>query len=83
MAPIQKRNAIVKKIIRIALGEAGKPEGVASGEVVEAAGQDLKAWFREPKNRRITPSKFEAVGYVPVRNYDAKDGFWKVYDRRQ
>jgi hypothetical protein len=32
MAPIQKRNAIVKKIIRIALGEAGKPEGRSVGE---------------------------------------------------
>jgi hypothetical protein len=25
----------------------------------------------------------EAVGYVPVRNPDAKDGLWRICDRRQ
>src|SRR5256885_5563179 len=38
--------------------------------------------LRERRNRRQIPHRLEAVGYVPVRNPDAKDGLWKVGGRR-
>jgi hypothetical protein len=40
-------------------------------------------WLRDRKNRRILPHRFEACGYVPIRNPDADDGLWKITDRRQ
>lgn len=35
------------------------------------------------RNRRKVPYKLERAGYVPVRNPDAADGYWKVGGRRQ
>jgi hypothetical protein len=40
-------------------------------------------WLADRKNRRILPHRFEACGYVPVRNPDAEDGLWKIANRRQ
>ena len=35
------------------------------------------------KNRRSISQKLERVGYVPVRNPDAKDGMFKIGKNRQ
>ena len=40
-------------------------------------------WLTDRKNRRILPHRFEACGYVPVRNPNAEDGLWKIANRRQ
>jgi hypothetical protein len=35
------------------------------------------------RNRRIIPFRLEKVGYVPVRNPDAKSGLWRIDSVRQ
>lgn len=60
------------------------PVVVVLSQVLEAVQkQDFKEWLQERKNRRWIPNRFNEVGYVQVRNQDAKDGLWRVYDQRQ
>jgi hypothetical protein len=40
-------------------------------------------WLTDRKNSKLIPHRFEACGYVAVRNDNAKDGLWKVKDKRQ
>jgi hypothetical protein len=49
----------------------------------EARQHEFADWLRDRKNRRILPHRFEACGYVPVRNPDAADGLWRIAGRRQ
>jgi hypothetical protein len=44
---------------------------------------DFREWLTERKNRRVVPHRFEACGYVPVRNPDAEDGLWRINGRRE
>lgn len=40
-------------------------------------------WLKDRRNRRVIPHRFEACGYVPVRNPDAPaEGRWKVAGRQ-
>jgi len=48
-----------------------------------AVSDDFLEWLTERKNRRVIPHRFEACGYVTVRNPDAKDGLWKINGRRE
>src|SRR5262249_19795536 len=40
-------------------------------------------WLEDRRNARIIPHRFEAVGYVPVRNRDNAKGFWSIKKVRQ
>lgn len=40
-------------------------------------------WLMEPKSRTVIPHRMKAMGYAPIRNPWAKDGFWVVSGRRQ
>jgi hypothetical protein len=41
-------------------------------------------WLKDRRNRRVIPHRFEACGYVPVRNPDdARDGQWRIKGKRQ
>ena len=64
----------------------GKPRGptvtTLAKVLVEAKG-GLYEWLSDRKNRRVIPHRFEACGYTPVRNYDAKDGLWVIGGKRQ
>ena len=41
-------------------------------------------WLKDRRNRRNIPHRFEACGYVPVRNPDdIRDGQWKIKGKRQ
>jgi hypothetical protein len=44
---------------------------------------DLSNWLTDRRNRRAIPHRLERCEYVPVRNPNAKDGFWKIQDTRQ
>jgi hypothetical protein len=44
---------------------------------------DFVAYLGDRRNRRILPHRFEACGYVPIRNPTAQDGLWKIAGRRQ
>jgi hypothetical protein len=61
----------------------GNPEVVTLAMLLVKASEEFAAWLKERKNRRIILHRFEACGYVAVRNEDASDGLWKVRGRRQ
>jgi len=46
------------------------------------ASQELGEWFRVPTNRRRTPHRLEACGYIPVRRKQTDDGLWKMFKNR-
>ena len=48
-----------------------------------AVSEDFRTWLTECKYRRLLPHRFEACGYVPVRNPAANDGLWKINGRRE
>jgi hypothetical protein len=53
---------------------------VTLGQIRSHAEGDFLDWLNDRKNRRAIPHRLETVGYVPVRNDDAKDGLWKIGD---
>ena len=66
-----------------ALDRAGNPSVTTLAEVVANASPEFAEFLKERKNSRKIPRRFEACGYAPLRNSDAKDGLWKIGDRRQ
>ena len=65
------------------LDEMGNPDATTLSRITAAATGDIMAWLNDRKNRRAIPHRLEKCGYVPVRNGDAKDGFWKIRGARQ
>jgi hypothetical protein len=59
------------------------PNAVTLLQVADQTNDDFGMWLRDRKNRRTIGYRFETCGYVPVRNEGAKDGLWKINDRRQ
>jgi hypothetical protein len=49
----------------------------------EAGQDDFVVWLKDRKNRRNLLHRFEACGYIAIRNPDAEDGLWKITGRRQ
>jgi Family of unknown function (DUF5906) len=62
------------QIIKTAEGPPAASGGVASDDFID--------WLKDRRNRRNIAHRFEACGYVPVRNPDADDGLWAVRRRR-
>ena len=65
------------------LDTLGRPNALTLGDIAARAQPDFAAWVRDRKNARRIPHRLEDSGYVGVRNDGAKDGRWKVADRRQ
>jgi Family of unknown function (DUF5906) len=61
----------------------GSPDAITLDRIVSTADAELGTWLRDRKSRRMIPHRLEDCGYVPVRNDGAKDGLWKIGDRRQ
>ena len=61
------------------------PEALTLGDLAGHAPSQFADWLRDRKNARRIPHRLEecGCGYVAVRNDAAKDGRWKVADRRQ
>jgi Family of unknown function (DUF5906) len=67
-----------------ALDLIGWPETVTVAKIMRAATQsDFIDYLKDRKNSRKIPHRFEACGYIPVRNPDANDGLWAIRGRRQ
>jgi hypothetical protein len=67
-----------------AIDECGSPLALTLSMISARVGSGGFAdWLHDRKNARKIPHRLESCGYVPVRNTDAKDGHWKVNDRRQ
>jgi hypothetical protein len=68
-----------------ALDKLANPDAVTLADVVGATdwAGDFHKWLEDRKNRRIIPHRFEAAGYVPVRNEARDTGLWVVGGVRQ
>ena len=66
-------------------GTFGPPAAVTLAMVLSGAitGSDLYEWLKDRKNRRAIPHRFDACGYVPVRNTSRADGLWIIDGKRQ
>jgi hypothetical protein len=67
----------------------GNPNATTLKKVIARADtarrDDFKDWLKDRRNRRLIPHRFEACGYVPVRNPDRqqKSGVWVIGGERQ
>ncbi|MCL4814254.1 MAG: hypothetical protein KJ061_17320 [Vicinamibacteraceae bacterium] len=66
-----------------ALDRLGTPAVVTLDDLAGPVPCALADWLRDRKNARQIPHRMETAGYVPVRNPTAKDGLWKIQNRRQ
>ena len=60
----------------------GDPDTVTIMQIAENCECDLRDWLWDRRNSRKVPHRLEQCGYIAVRNPSAKDGMWKVKDRR-
>jgi hypothetical protein len=65
------------------LDRMGNPSATTLSRIIDAATGEIEVYLSDRKNRRAIPHRLEKCGYVPVRNGDAKDGFWKIRGARQ
>ena len=66
-----------------ALDRARNPAVTTLSEVATNASEGFAEFLSDRRNSRKVPHRFEACGYSPLRNSDAKDGLWKIGGRRQ
>ena len=61
----------------------GAPEALTLEQIANLAESEFASWLRERKNAKRVSYRLESCGYVAVRNQAAKDGMYKVGDRRK
>ena len=66
-----------------ALERLNNPDATTIASVADVAEVEFSEWVKDRKNRRVVGHRFEAIGYVPVRNPTAEDGLWKIHGKRQ
>jgi hypothetical protein len=66
-----------------ALEAIDQKDAIAVGDLVEKADAEFAEWLLDRRNRRAIPHRLDRCGYVALRNRDAKDGLWKLNERRQ
>jgi hypothetical protein len=59
------------------------PDVLTISRIAQHAEENFAEWMRDRRNSRLIPHRLEDCGYVVVRNEDASDGLWKVYEKRQ
>jgi hypothetical protein len=64
-------------------GKIKRPEAVTLDALIRISSDDFGTWLNDRKNRRAIPHRLATVGYIAVRNSDAKDSLWKIGERRQ
>jgi hypothetical protein len=60
------------------LDKLGNPKAVTLADVIRKSEMEFSDWLTDRKNRRAIPHRFDAVGYMPVRNDDAASGLWNI-----
>jgi hypothetical protein len=65
------------------LDRMGNPDATTLIRIANEATDAFKFWIDDRKNRRAIPHRLEGAGYVQVTNEAAKDGLWKINNRRQ
>jgi hypothetical protein len=67
-----------------ALDALGNPKAVTLAQIKNSTNStEFREWLADRRNSRKISPRMEACGYRPVRNDSAKDGQWKIGDRRQ
>jgi hypothetical protein len=67
-----------------ALDAMGNPKAVTLAQIKNhTSSSEFSEWLADRRNSRKIPHRMEACGYRPVRNDSAKDGQWKIGNRRQ
>jgi hypothetical protein len=66
-----------------ALEAIAQKDAITISDLIEKADAEFAEWLLDRRNRRAIPHRLDRCGYVALRNRDAKDGYWKVNDRRQ
>lgn len=61
----------------------GHPNALTVDDVIRQSMDEMREWLKDRKNSKKISHRLESVGYVVVRNEDAKDGLWKIFGRRQ
>ncbi len=70
-------------VLADALDRLNNPPVVTIARIKTVADADFTLWLLDKKNSKAIPHRMEDCGYVPVRNKDAGDGYWKIGDTRQ
>jgi hypothetical protein len=70
------------------LDKLDHPKAVTVRQIIAVAEEmiadgDLVLWLKDVRNRRMIPGRMDGVGYTPVNNRDAKDGYWVIGGKRQ
>jgi hypothetical protein len=65
------------------LDALGNPDAVTPNQLLAKATGNAAEWLMDRKNRRAIPHRMERCGYTPLRNHNAKDGYWKIAGTRQ
>jgi hypothetical protein len=65
-----------------ALEAIGNPPATTLAQIAAKASPSFADWLHDRKTARQIPHGLETAGYVPFRNPNAKDGLWKVGQRR-
>jgi hypothetical protein len=66
-----------------ALDEIGLPNIVTLAMIVTTQCGAALDWLTDKRRRRSIPHRLERCGYLAVRNPGAKDGLWRIKNRRQ
>jgi hypothetical protein len=66
-----------------ALDLLGNPDTVTVSQVAYRTTEAFAEWLRDRRNSRRIPHRFEACGYVAVRNEHRTTGLWVVEGKRQ
>jgi hypothetical protein len=66
-----------------ALDKLERPDVVTIHQIRQVSDASFTEWLNERRNARPANHRLETCGYSPLRNRDAKDGRWKIADRRQ
>jgi hypothetical protein len=66
-----------------ALDKLDRPAVVTIHQIRQVSDASFTEWLNERRNARLANHRLDTCGYQPLRNRDAKDGRWKIADRRQ
>ena len=58
------------------------PDAVTVSRLIFKADAAFAEWLKDRTNRKAIPHRLADCGYASVRNPDAKDGLWKIGDKR-
>ena len=60
-----------------------RPHAVTVNRLLIHANDEMRYWLTDRKNRKLLPNRMTDCGYTALHNRDAKDGLWKINDKRQ